>query len=612
MEATGVAGVVPAENTGALLRRWLGADAARGTPLALSDVLWYLGAISGVAAAIAILDGIPESHRDLWEFLASLGFLAAFAIAAWPLTRRAGRLPGGLALGMAAAMVPAVGYGFTQLVDAYPGQPDLNPFATFSGAFFAIALATAAAAVVAYLLTSVASNLALAVVTFLLASQFLASSWQPSLTGRATTALLTGSFLVAIALLLDAAGRRSAAFWPYAGGLTAVTVAFVLYAYPTRHLGVWIAMLALGTVLVLLFPIVRRRTWAVFGAANLAGAVAVAQVASDGRGGRAIAVGAVITGTALLLDRAERRREAFWLYVGGLSALAEGLVYLAVTSPQYEPWIPMLAVGTALLAMFIEAGRKTWLVFGALGVAGAYATAYVVSGDGRAVRALIVAVMVVSIGLAADVRGQRLLAFWLQAGGLLGIAAALTYLAVRSPEYEPWIPMLAVGAALLVMFIEAGRKTWAVFGALGVVGAYATAYVVSGDGRAGRALVVAVVVVAVGLAADARAQSLTGFWAQVGGFLGITAALIYLAVRSPAAEGRAWVPMLVVGAILLLGASLLQRRTWVVFGAAGVAAAFGHYLDTQSSWFRYVLLVVALAAFAAGLLANRARSTGTG
>jgi hypothetical protein len=371
-------------------------------------------------------------------------------------------------------------------------------------------------------------------------------------------------------------------------------------------------MLALGTVLVFLFPIVRRRTWAVFGAANLAGALAVAQVASDGRGGRAIAVGAVITGTALLLDRAERRREAFWLYVGGLSALAEGLVYLAVKSPQYEPWIPMLAVGTALLAMFIEAGRKTWLVFGALGVAGAYATAYVVSGDGRAVWALIVAVMVVSIGLAADVRGQRLLAFWLQAGGLLGIAAALTYLAVRSPEYEPWIPMLAVGAALLVMFIEAGRKTWAVFGALGVVGAYATAYVVSGDGRAGRALVVAVVVVAVGLAADARAQSLTGFWAQVGGFLGITAALIYLAVRSPAAEGRAWVPMLVVGAILLLGASLLQRRTWVVFGAAGVAAAFGHYLDTQSSWFRYVLLVVALAAFAAGLLANRARSTGTG
>jgi hypothetical protein len=68
MEATGVAGVVPAENTGALLRRWLGADAARGTPLALSDVLWYLGAISGVAAAIAILDGIPESHRDLWDF----------------------------------------------------------------------------------------------------------------------------------------------------------------------------------------------------------------------------------------------------------------------------------------------------------------------------------------------------------------------------------------------------------------------------------------------------------------------------------------------------------------------------------------------------------------
>src|SRR5262245_17971213 len=366
MEAAGVAGGVPAENTGALLRRWLGADAVGGTPLALSDVLWYVGAISGVAAAIAILHGIPESRDDLWEFLASLGFLAAFAIAARPLTRRAGRLPGGLALGMAAAMVPAAGYGFTQLVRAYPGQADFNPFVTFSGAIFAIALATAAAAVLAYLLTRVASNLALGVAAFLLASQFLASSWHPSLTGRATTALVTGLLLVVVALLLDAGSRRSAAFWPYAGGLTAVTVAFALYVYPTRHLGVWIAMLAVGTALMFLFPFVSRRTWAVFGAANIAGAFAVAQVASDGRGGRAIVVGAVVTGAALLLDRAERHREAFWLYVGGLSALAEGLIYVAVKSPQYEPWIPMLVVGAVLLSMFVVVGRKTWLVFGAL------------------------------------------------------------------------------------------------------------------------------------------------------------------------------------------------------------------------------------------------------
>lgn len=512
MEATGAAGAVPVDNTGTLLRRLLRAEAAGSTPLALADVLWYFGAISGVAAAIAIVDEIPESHHDLWEFLASLAFLAAFAIVAWPLTRKAGRLPGGLAVGMAAAMVPAVGYGFTQLVHAYPGQSDFNPFVTFSGATFAIALATAAASLGAYLLTGVASNLAVGVLAFLLASQFLASSWHPSMTGRATTALLTGSLLVVIAVLLDAVRRRSAAFWPYAGGLTAVTTAFVLYAYPTRHLGVWIAMLALGTALVLLFPFVRRRTWAVFGAANLVGALAVAQVASDGRGARAIAVGVVVTGAALLLDAAERRREAFWLYVGGLTALAQGLIYLAVRSPQYEPWIPMLVVGATLLAMFIWAGRKTWLVFGALGVAGAYATAYVVSSDGRAGRALVVAIVVFSIGLAADVRGQRLTGFWLQLGGLLGIAAAL----------------------------------------------------------------------------------------------------IYLAVRSPAAEGRAWIPMLVAGAVLLLAAAPFQRRIWVVFGAAGVAAAFGHYLVTQSSWFRYALLAVAIAVFAAGVLVNRARSTRTG
>ena len=167
--------------------------------------------------------------------------------------------------------------------------------------------------------------------------------------------------------------------------------------------------------------------------------------------------------------------------------------------------------------------------------------------------------------------------------------------------------MLVIGAALLAMFVRFGRKTYAVFGAVGVAGAYTTSELVRGDGGAGRALIVATVVVLIGLFADAQRQWLTGFWLQVGGLTGVASALVLLAALSPDPEARGWIPMLTVGAILLLGSPLLQRRTWVVFGAAGLAAAFGHYLVGQNSWFRYGLLAIALVAFAAGIVIDRNR-----
>src|SRR5438034_2781225 len=375
MEATGAAGIEPAEERDAWLQRLLRAATVGGPTFALTNVLWYFGAISAAAGAIAIIDRIPESHRDLWEFLASLGFLAGFAVAGWFLARKVGRLPGGLGAAAAAAMVPAAGYGFTQLVHAYPRQSGFNPFVSFDGAIFGIALATAVAAVLAPLLTHVAFNLALAVAALLFAAQLLASSWHPGLDGRATTGLVTGSLLVGVAFLLDSVRRREAAFWPYAGGLGAITAALAVYAVPpSQHLGVWIPLLIVGTLLLLAFPSVGRRTWAVVGAADLLIAFAVAQVSADGRGGRALAIGATVASAALLLDAAGRRREAFWLYVGGLTALAEGLTYLTVRSPHSGPWVAMLVIGAALLAMFVRSGRKTFVVFGTAAVAGAYAT----------------------------------------------------------------------------------------------------------------------------------------------------------------------------------------------------------------------------------------------
>jgi hypothetical protein len=606
MEATG-AGVQPPQDARTWIRQRLGGATGDWPALALSDVLWYFGAISVVAAAISIVDHVPQSHRDVWEFLVSLGFLTGFALGAWLLSRGGRRLPCGLAAGMAAAMVPAVGYGFTQLVHAYPRQQSFNPFSSFSGAIFAVAVATAAAATLAYVLTRVAVNLALAVVSVLFAAQLLATSWHATVDGRATTAVVVGSLLVATGLLLDAIGRRSEAFWPYAGGFGAVTVALGVYAFPSRHLHVWIAMLVVGTLLLLAFPFVARRTWAVFGTVNLAAAFAVSQVATDGRGGRAIIVGGVVVAAALLLDAAGRRRIAFWLYLGGLAALTAGFALYVFPTQHLHVWIAMLVVGTLLLVGFPFIDRRTWAVFGTVYLAGAYAVSQVAT-DGRGGRAIVVGVVVVAAALLLDAAGRRAVAFWLYVGGLSAVVEGLIYLAIRSPTSEPWIPMLVVGAALLAGFIAVGRKTWAVFGAALVVGAYATSELTAGDGRAGRALIVSSVVFLVGLGADLRGQRLTGFWLQVAGLWGAASALTYLAGRSSHPETRAWIPMLIVGAILLASASLVQRRTWVVFGAAGVAGAFGHYLITKSSWFHWALLALGLVAFAAGLVADRARA----
>jgi hypothetical protein len=90
-------------------RSWLGTGGAGVPTLGLPDVLWFFGAISAVAAALAIVHQVHGTDRHVWQFLVALGFLAGFALAAWVVARGAGRLPGGIAAGMAVVMVPAAG-----------------------------------------------------------------------------------------------------------------------------------------------------------------------------------------------------------------------------------------------------------------------------------------------------------------------------------------------------------------------------------------------------------------------------------------------------------------------------------------------------------------------
>src|SRR4029077_15714037 len=91
------------------------------------------------------------------------------------------------------------------------------------------------------------------------------------------------------------------------------------------------------------------------------------------------------------------------------------------------------------------------------------------TGDARATGALIAGGALVIVGVFLDAFGRRRDAFWFHALGWFSAAAGLVFFVVE-PSRDPnrgWIPMLIVGALLLIVSGPARRATWAVYGVLG-------------------------------------------------------------------------------------------------------------------------------------------------
>src|SRR5436189_3837137 len=153
--------------------------------LDLPNLLWFFGAIVATVASIAIVDKVPQSQRDAWELLASVGFLVVYLLAGVLLLRSGWRVPGGLGVTVATAMVPAAAYGFMRLIGVYPDDPFFEPFANYSGALFAVGCVTGVAALVAYAFTRFSFVLALAAGAAQVSGQLLAPAWNASGDGRA-------------------------------------------------------------------------------------------------------------------------------------------------------------------------------------------------------------------------------------------------------------------------------------------------------------------------------------------------------------------------------------------------------------------------------------------
>jgi hypothetical protein len=182
---------------------------------------------------------------------------------------------------------------------------------------------------------------------------------------------------------------------------------------------------------------------------------------------------------------------ARWWVPGGLAAaLAVAMVpavcigFLRLTGGWSSDFPLTDSNGSAVAVAFVTAAAGLiaywWtrfsflfaIVVGAILVAGqflAVAGSGAVTGDDRARAALIAGGALVIVGVFLDAFGRRRDAFWFQALGLFSTAAGLVFFVVE-PGRDPdrgWIPMLIIGALLLIVSGPARRASWAVYGVLG-------------------------------------------------------------------------------------------------------------------------------------------------
>jgi hypothetical protein len=234
------------------------------------NVLWFFGAIATASTSNAVVAAVHSGARGAWILLTALAFAAVYAALSVALRANRWWVPGGLFATVVVSLVPAAGVGFERLIGVWPGHATAeDPTVDFHGAVFALGIATMVAGLVAYSLVRFEFVFALVALAALVTAQLFlpALTGHPSADDRATTAIVSGGVLVLIGLLLDARGRRRAAFWWHVLGLGGVAGGLVYFAGEGGD-GAWAAMLVTGAIVLLLAAPLGRATWAVYGVAG--------------------------------------------------------------------------------------------------------------------------------------------------------------------------------------------------------------------------------------------------------------------------------------------------------------------------------------------------------
>jgi hypothetical protein len=131
----------------------------------------------------------------------------------------------------------------------------------------------------------------------------------------------------------------------------------------------------------------------------------------------------------------------------------------------------------------------------------------------------------------------------------------------------------------------------------------------SGDDRAVAALIAGALMVIVGVFLDAFGRRRDAFWFHALGWFSVAAGLVFFTFQPGGDHDRGWIPMLIIGALILVVSGPIRRATWAMYGVLGYYAPLVHYLSTglnESRWtFAVALLAVGLSIFVLGMLLHR-------
>ena len=135
----------------------------------------------------------------------------------------------------------------------------------------------------------------------------------------------------------------------------------------------------------------------------------------------------------------------------------------------------------------------------------------------------------------------------------------------------------------------------------------------SGDDRATAALVTGGLIVIAGVFLDAFGRRRDAFWFHALGWFSVAAGLVVFIVEPNGHASRGWIPMLIVGTLMVIASGPIRRATWAVYGVLGYYAPLLHYMVTslnRNGWvFAAALLAVGLSIFVFGMLIHRFGAT---
>jgi hypothetical protein len=239
-------------------------------------ILWYFGAITAALTASATVVSVSPGARGTYQLLVGLLFMAAFGAAAAWLLRTGWRVPGGVLVVAAVALVPTIGQAFERLIGVWPSvqQDGLSILDEFKGSLFGLALATIAAGLIAFSLVGFPFVFSTVTIAVVFGGQFLVPALvdQPTLDDRATGFIATSAALLLVGLVLDSVARGGEAFWWHTIGLLSLAIGLTWYAVFKDADWAWITILVVGAVLILASAPFNRATWTTFGVIGFFGA----------------------------------------------------------------------------------------------------------------------------------------------------------------------------------------------------------------------------------------------------------------------------------------------------------------------------------------------------